>query len=565
MKLLNSYIIMKTDIQIAKESKLEPIESVADKIGLAKSDLELYGEYKAKLKPQLWEKIKKQKDGKLILVTAISPTPAGEGKTTTSIGLAMAMNRLGKKTMLALREPSLGPCMGVKGGAAGGGYSQVMPMDEINLHFTGDLHAITTANNLLSAIIDNHIFQGNELKIDARQILWKRAMDLNDRTLRNTVVGLGGKSQGVPREESFNITVASEIMAILCLSDNLADLKKRLGNILVAYTFSGEPVYARSLKVVGALTAILKDALKPNLVQTLEHTPAIIHGGPFANIAHGCNSILATRYGLKLGDYLITEAGFGADLGAEKFFNIKCRVGGFKPDAVVIVATVRALKYSGGMNLINVETQDFASLRKGFANLEKHVENLKKFGVPVVVAVNVFPTDTQKELKLLEQMVKKLGAAYALSHVWERGGAGGEDLAKVVLETLAKKKANLKVLYSEQSRIKVKIETIAQKIYGAKSVEFSTKAQKQMEKLEKDKLDKLPICIAKTQYSFSDDPKLLGRPKGFTLNIRELRISNGAGFIVAIAGEIMTMPGLPKVPAAEKIDVSEDGEIEGLF
>ena len=556
---------MKSDIQIAKESKMEPVEMVAGKIGLEKSDLELYGDYKAKLKPALWEKIKNQKDGKLILVTAISPTPAGEGKTTTSIGLAMAMNRLGKKTMLALREPSLGPCMGVKGGAAGGGYSQVMPMEEINLHFTGDLHAITTANNLLSAIIDNHIFQGNELQIDARQILWKRAMDLNDRTLRNTVVGLGGKSQGVPREESFNITVASEIMAILCLSENLADLKKRLGNILVAYTFSGEPVYARELKVVGALTAILKDALKPNLVQTLEHTPAIIHGGPFANIAHGCNSILATRYGLKLGDYLITEAGFGADLGAEKFFNIKCRVGGFKPDAVVIVATVRALKYSGGMEKETLVMPNLMHLKKGFANLEKHVENLKKFGVPVVVAVNVFPSDTQKELKLLELMVKKLGAAYALSHVWEKGGVGGEDLAKKVLENLEKKKSNFKVLYSEQSHIKVKIETIAQKIYGAKSVEFSAKAQKQMEKLEKEKLDKLPICIAKTQYSFSDDPKLLGRPKGFTLNIRELRISNGAGFIVAIAGEIMTMPGLPKVPAAEKIDVTEDGEIEGLF
>jgi formate--tetrahydrofolate ligase len=556
---------MKTDIQIAKVSKMEPIETVAEKIGLAKSDLELYGDYKAKLKPELWDKIKNQKDGKLILVTAISPTPAGEGKTTTSIGLAMALNRLGKKTILALREPSLGPCMGVKGGAAGGGYSQVMPMEEINLHFTGDLHAITTANNLLSAIIDNHIFQGNELQIDARQILWKRAIDLNDRTLRNVVVGLGGKSQGVPREENFNITVASEIMAILCLSENLADLKKRLGNILVAYNFSGEPLYARELKVVGALTAILKDALKPNLVQTLEHTPAIIHGGPFANIAHGCNSLLATRYGLKLGDYLVTEAGFGADLGAEKFFDIKCRVGGFKPDAVVIVATVRALKYSGGMEKEALVMPNLIHLKKGFANLEKHVENLKKFGVPVVVAVNVFPTDTQKELKLLEQMVKKLGATYALSHVWEKGGAGGEDLAKVVLETLAKKKSNFKVLYSQESHIKVKIETIAQKIYGAKNVEFSAKAQKQMEKLEKEKLDKLPICIAKTQYSFSDDPKLLGRPKGFTLNIQELRISNGAGFIVAIAGEIMTMPGLPKIPVAENIDVSEEGEIEGLF
>lgn len=556
---------MKTDIQIAKESKMEPIEKIAEKLGLEKKDLELYGEYKAKLKPELWEKLKNKKDGKLILVTATSPTPAGEGKTTTSIGLAMAMNRLGKKTVLALREPSLGPCMGVKGGAAGGGYSQVMPMEEINLHFTGDLHAITVANNLLSAVIDNHIFQGNELGIDARQIVWKRAMDLNDRTLRNIVVGLGGKSHGVLREDNFNITVASEIMAILCLSENLTDLKKRLGNILVAYAFSGEPVYARELKVIGALTAILKDALKPNLVQTLEHTPAIIHGGPFANIAHGCNSLLATRYGLKLGDYLVTEAGFGADLGAEKFFNIKCRVGKLKPDAVVITTTVRALKFNGQMDKEALTMPSPLFVRRGFPNLEKHVENVKKFGVPVVVAVNVFPSDTQKELKLLEQMVKKLGATCALSNVWEKGGAGGEDLAKVVLETIEKKKSNFKVLYSEQSHIKVKIETIAQKIYGAKKVEFSAKAQKQMEKLAKEKLDKLSICIAKTQYSFSDDPKLLGRPKDFTLNIRELRISSGAGFIVAIAGEIMTMPGLPKIPAAERIDVSESGEIEGLF
>lgn len=556
---------MKTDIQIAREAKMEPIKNVAEKIGIEEADLELYGNYKAKLQPALWEKIKNRPDGKLILVTAISPTPAGEGKTTTSIGLAMAMNRSGKKTVLALREPSLGPCMGVKGGAAGGGYSQVMPMDEINLHFTGDLHAITTANNLLSAIIDNHIFQGNELGIDPRQIVWKRAVDLNDRALRNVVVGLGGKTQGVPREENFNITVASEIMAILCLSENIADLKKRLGNILVAYTYAGEPVYARSLKVVGALAAVLKDALKPNLVQTLEHTPAIIHGGPFANIAHGCNSLLATRYGLKLGDYLVTEAGFGADLGAEKFFDIKCRVGGLKPDAVVIVATVRALKYSGGMEKEALVMPNLIHLKKGFANLEKHVENLKKFGVPVVVALNVFPTDSQKELKLLEQLVKKLGATMVLSHVWAQGSAGGEELAQKVLETLAKKKSNFRVLYSEQSHIKVKIETIAQKIYGAKNVEFSASAMKQMEKLEKEKLDKLPICIAKTQYSFSDDPKLLGRPRGFTLNVRELRISNGAGFIVAICGEMMTMPGLPKIPAAEKIDVTDDGEIEGLF
>ena len=556
---------MKTDIQITKEAKIKPIEEVAEKIGLAKNDLELYGEYKAKIKPQLWKKIKNRKEGKLILVTAISPTPAGEGKTTTSIGLAMALTRLGKKTVLTLREPSLGPCMGIKGGATGGGYSQVMPMEDINLHFTGDLHAITTANNLLSAIIDNHIFHGNELQIDTRQILWKRAIDLNDRALRNTVIGLGGKSQGVPREENFNITVASEIMAILCLSENLTDLKKRLGNILVAYNFSGKPIYAKELKIVGALTAILKDALKPNLVQTLEHTPAIIHGGPFANIAHGCNSILATRYGLRLGDYLITEAGFGADLGAEKFFDIKCRIGGFKPDAVVIVATVRALKYAGGMEKEALMMPNLIHLKKGFTNLEKHVENIKKFGTPIIVAVNVFPSDTQKELKLLEQMTKKLSVPYALSYAWEKGGQGGENLAKKVLETLEKKKVNFKMLYSEQQHIKVKIETIAQKIYGAKKVEFSIKAQKQLEKIEKEKLDKLPICIAKTQYSFSDNPKLLGRPRGFTLNIRELLISNGAGFIVAIAGEIMTMPGLPKVPAAEKIDVSENGEIEGLF
>ena len=544
---------------------MEPVEMVAEKIGLEKSDLELYGDFKAKLKPALWEKLKNKKDGKLILVTATSPTPAGEGKTTTSIGLAMALNRLGKRTVLALREPSLGPCMGIKGGAAGGGYSQVMPMDEINLHFTGDLHAITTANNLLSAIIDNHIFQGNELGIDPRQIVWKRALDLNDRSLREVVVGLGGKTQGVPREDNFNITVASEIMAILCLSESLSDLKKRLGNVVVAYTYDKRTVFAKDLKVVGALTALLKDALKPNLVQTLEHSPALIHGGPFANIAHGCNSLLATRYGLKLGDYLVTEAGFGADLGAEKFFDIKCRIGKLKPDAVVVTTTIRALKFNGGMDAIKLTTPDVAYLKKGFANLEKHLENLKRFGVPAVVAINQFPSDTSQELKLLKKMISEKGATSAVSEVWAKGGDGGVELAKAVLETLEKKRANFKFLYDENQSIKTKIETIATKIYGAKNVEFSSNAKKQLEKLEMEKMDKLPICIAKTQYSFSDDPKLIGRPKDFTLNIRELRISNGAGFIVAIAGEIMTMPGLPKIPSAENIDVMEDGEIDGLF
>ncbi len=559
---------MKSDIQIAQENKMEKISEIAKKVEIFEHDLELYGEYKAKLKPELWKRIKKNKDGKLILVTAINPTPAGEGKTTTSIGLSMAMNKLGKKSMLALREPSLGPCMGIKGGAAGGGYSQMMPMEDINLHFTGDIHAITTANNLLSAVIDNHIFQGNELNIDSRQIVWKRAMDLNDRSLRQIIVGLGGKSQGIPREDGFNITVASEVMAILCLSENIKDLKDKLGKIIVAYNFSGEPVYARELKVTGAMAVILKDAMKPNLVQTLEHTPAIIHGGPFANIAHGCNSILATRYGLKLADYLITEAGFGADLGAEKFFDIKCRKANLKPDAVVLVATIRSLKYNGGADLKNVEkveTQNFASLRKGIVNLEKHLENLKKFGVPVVVAINVFPTDTKKEINFVFSRCKKLGAQVAVSNIWAEGGEGGVDLAKKVLETLEKNKTKFKVLYDEKKKIKEKIEKIAREIYGAREVKFGAKAQKQMEKIETMKLDGVSICIAKTQYSLSDDPKLLGRPKDFTINISELRLSNGAGFIVAIAGEIMTMPGLPKIPASQKIDITDEGIIKGLF
>jgi len=556
---------MKSDIQIAQENKMEKISEIAKKAGIFEHELESYGEYKAKLKPELWERIKKNKNGKLILVTAINPTPAGEGKTTTSIGLSMAMNMLGKKSMLALREPSLGPCMGIKGGAAGGGYSQMMPMEDINLHFTGDIHAITTANNLLSAVIDNHIFQGNELNIDSRQIVWKRAMDLNDRSLRQIIVGLGGKSQGIPREDGFNITVASEVMAILCLSENIKDLKDKLGKIIVAYNFSGEPVYARELKVTGAMAVLLKDAMKPNLVQTLEHTPAIIHGGPFANIAHGCNSILATRYGLKLADYLITEAGFGADLGAEKFFDIKCRKADLKPDAVVLVATIRSLKYNGGAELENIATQNIAFLQKGIVNLEKHLENLKKFGVPVVVAINVFPTDTEKEIDFVFSRCKKLGAQVAVSNIWAEGGEGGVDLAKKLLGTLEKKKTKFKVLYDEKKKIKEKIEKIAREIYGAREVKFGAKAQKQMEKIETMKLDGVPICIAKTQYSLSDDPKLLGRPKDFTINISELRLSNGAGFIVAIAGEIMTMPGLPKIPASEKINITGEGIIKGLF
>lgn len=556
---------MKSDIQIAQEAKMKNIGEIAKRIGIKKNELEFYGEYKAKLKPELWERIRRNRNGKLILMTAINPTPAGEGKTTTSIGLAMAMNKFGKKTILALREPSLGPCMGIKGGAAGGGYSQVMPMEDINLHFTGDIHAITTANNLLSAVIDNHIFQGNELQIDPRQIVWKRAMDLNDRALRQIIVGLGGKTQGVPREDGFNIAVASEVMAILCLSENISDLKNKLEKIIVAYTYSGEPIYAKDLKTAGAMAVLLKDAMKPNLVQTLEHTPAIIHGGPFANIAHGCNSVLATRYGLKLGNYLITEAGFGADLGAEKFLNIKCRKANLKPDAIVIVATIRSLKYNGGMDLKNVETQDFVSLRRGIVNLEKHLENLKKFGVPAVVAINVFPMDTKKEIDYVTFRCKKWNVPVAVSHVWEKGGEGGIDLAKKVLETLSKKKSKFKPLYDEKKSIREKIEKIAMEIYGAKDVKFSTKAEKQVEKIKSLGLDKVPMCIAKTQYSLSDDSKLLGRPKNFTLNISELRLSNGAGFIVALAGNIMTMPGLPKIPAAEKIDIDEKGVVQGLF
>lgn len=556
---------MLSDIEIAQKAKMKPVREIAGTIGVGEEDLELYGEYKGKLKPELWEKIKNNPDGKLILVTAINPTPAGEGKTTTSIGLAQALVKLGKKAVLALREPSLGPCMGVKGGAAGGGYAQVMPMEDINLHFTGDIHAVTSANNLLASLIDNHIFFGNVLGIDPRQIFWKRALDLNDRSLRQVVIGLGGKTRGIPREDGFNVTAASEIMAILCLSENIRDLKERLGKIVVGLTYSGKPVFARGLKAEGALAALLVGALKPNLVQTLEHTPALIHGGPFGNIAHGCNSILATKYALKLGDYAITEAGFGADLGAEKFFDIKCRMTGLTPDTAVIVATVRSLKYNGGAPAGDLKGENLEALAKGIVNLEKHLENLKKFGVPAVVAINIFPTDTEKEIELLEAKVRELGSRVVRSEVWAKGGEGGMEMAKAVLETVENEKADFAPLYDVEKFIVEKIETIAKEIYGAGEVSFSERARNQISMLEREKLDNLPICIAKTQYSLSDDPKLLGRPENFTLNVRELRIANGAGFIVALAGDIMTMPGLPKSPAAERIDVDDEGRISGLF
>jgi len=556
---------MFSDIEIAQKAKMKPVREIAGCVGVGEGDLELYGDFKAKLKPELWEKIKNNPDGKLILVTAINPTPAGEGKTTTSIGLAQAMNKLGKKAVLALREPSLGPCMGIKGGAAGGGYAQVMPMEDINLHFTGDIHAVTAANNLLASLVDNHIYFGNELEIDLQNISWKRCVDLNDRALRKVELKIEKKSGEYSREDGFNISVASEIMAILCLSENIADLKKRLGNIIIGLNNSGKPVYARELKAQGALAALLKDALKPNLVQTLEHTSALIHGGPFANIAHGCNSLLATKYALKLGDSAITEAGFGADLGAEKFFDIKCRLAGFKPDVVVIVATIRSLKYNGGAPKENLTAENLDALAKGAVNLEKHLENLKKFGVPTVVAINVFPTDTENEIALVEEKAGKLGAKFARSYVWEKGGEGGIDLANAVLETIEKEKSDFAPLYDAQKSISEKIETIAKEIYGAGSVSYSDQAKKQIAMLEAENLDKIPICIAKTQYSLSDDPKLLGRPEGFVFNVRELRLSNGAGFIVAIAGDMMTMPGLPKIPAAEKIDVDKNGVIKGLF
>ena len=556
---------MKTDIQIAQEAKMIPIKEVAASIGIQEDDLELYGKYKAKISDELIERSKSNPDGKLILVTAINPTPAGEGKTTTSVGLGQAFGKLGKKALIALREPSLGPCFGIKGGAAGGGYAQVVPMEDLNLHFTGDFHAITSANNLLAALLDNHIQQGNELGIDPRLIVWKRCMDMNDRVLRNIVVGLGSKMDGVVREDHFVITVASEIMAILCLADDMADLKKRLGKIIVAYSYEGKPVTADDLQATGAMAALLKDALKPNLIQTLEHTPAIVHGGPFANIAHGCNSVRATKTALKLADYVITEAGFGADLGAEKFFDIKCRKAGLSPDAVVLVATVRALKYNGGVPKDKLSEENLDALKRGIVNLEKHIENIQKYGVPVVVTLNSFITDTKAETDFIEQFCKERDCEFALSKVWENGGEGGIDLAKKVLETLENKESNFKLLYDDSLSLKEKIETVAREIYGADGVTYTAAAEKELQRITDIGMGDLPVCMAKTQYSLSDDAKKLGRPSGFTINVREVYVSAGAGFVVAINGSIMTMPGLSKKPAAYGIDVDDNGVITGLF
>ena len=556
---------MKTDIQIAQEATMLPIKDVAASIGIKEDDLELYGKYKAKISDELINRTKKNPDGKLILVTAINPTPAGEGKTTTSVGLGEAFGRLGKKALIALREPSLGPCFGIKGGAAGGGYAQVVPMEDLNLHFTGDFHAITSANNLLAALLDNHIQQGNELGIDPRQIVWKRCMDMNDRVLRNIVVGLGSKMDGMVREDHFVITVASEIMAILCLADDMADLKKRLGRIIVAYTFDGKPVTADDLQATGSMSALLKDALKPNLIQTLEHTPAIVHGGPFANIAHGCNSVRATKTALKLADYVITEAGFGADLGAEKFFDIKCRMAGLKPDAVVLVATIRALKYNGGVPKDELSSENLDALKAGIVNLEKHIENLHKFGVPVVVTLNSFVTDTKAETDFVEQFCKERGCEFALSEVWEKGGEGGIDLANKVLETIEHKESNFKVLYDDSLSLKEKIETVAKEIYGADGVTYSPAAERELKRITDLGMGDFPVCMAKTQYSLSDDAKKLGRPSGFKINVREVYASAGAGFVVAVNGSIMTMPGLSKKPAAYGIDVDDNGVITGLF
>lgn len=556
---------MKSDIQIAQEAPKRPITEVAASIGIKEDDLELYGKYKAKLSDEFLKSIEDKKDGKLVLVTAINPTPAGEGKTTTSIGLAQALNKLDKKTIVTLREPSLGPCFGIKGGAAGGGYAQVVPMEDLNLHFTGDFHAITSANNLLAALLDNHIQQGNELGIDTRQIVWKRCLDMNDRVLRQIVVGLGGKMDGVTRQDSFVITVASEIMAILCLASDMADLKERLGRIVVAYTYDGKPVTAKDLKAVGSMAALLKDALKPNLIQTLEHTPAFVHGGPFANIAHGCNSVRATKASLKLADIVVTEAGFGADLGAEKFLDIKCRMAGLKPDAVVLVATVRALKYNGGVKKADLSEENIDALSKGIENLEKHIENLKKYKVPVVVTLNRFVSDTDAELEFVKHFCEDRECEFALSEVWEKGGEGGIDLANAVIRTLETKESNFEVLYDENDSIENKIHTIATEIYGADGVNYTALAKKQMKQLTDLGFDKLPICMAKNQYSLSDDATKLGRPRDFEITIREMYVSAGAGFIVALTGSIMTMPGLPKQPAAFNIDVDEDGVITGLF
>ena len=556
---------MKTDIQIAQEAQMLPIRQVAAAYGISEDQLELYGKYKAKLSDELWEQVKNRPDGKLVLVTAINPTPAGEGKTTTSVGLSDALSRLGKKTLAALREPSLGPCFGIKGGAAGGGYAQVVPMEDLNLHFTGDFHAITSANNLLAALLDNHIQQGNALGIDTRQILWKRCMDMNDRALRNIVIGLGAKADGFVREDHFVITVASEIMAILCLADDMKDLKERLGRIIVAYNYAGEPVTAADLHAVGAMAALLKDALKPNLIQTLEHTGALVHGGPFANIAHGCNSVRATRTALKLADIVVTEAGFGADLGAEKFLDIKCRKAGLKPDAVVLVATVRALKYNGGVAKADLGQENLEALKAGIVNLEKHIENLQKYGVPVVVTLNAFTSDTEAEHDFVRQFCEERGCEFALSQVWEKGGEGGEALAQKVLDTLEKKESHYHPLYADDLSIREKIETIAKEIYGADGAAYAPAAAKAIEKIEAMGFGSLPVCMAKTQYSLSDDQTKLGRPRDFTIQVRDAYVSAGAGFVVVLTGAIMTMPGLPKKPAADNIDVDEHGVITGLF
>ena len=556
---------MKTDIQIAQEAQMEHIRDVAASIGIEEEDLEYYGKYKAKLSDELWEKVKGNPDGKLVLVTAINPTPAGEGKTTTTVGLGQAMAKIGKKAVIALREPSLGPCFGIKGGAAGGGYAQVVPMDDLNLHFTGDFHAITSANNLLAALLDNHIQQGNLKRIDPRQVVWKRCLDMNDRVLRNIVVGLGKKSDGTVREDHFVITVASEIMAILCLADDLEDLKKRLGRIIVAYNYDGDPVTADEINATGAMAALLKDAIKPNLIQTLEHTPALVHGGPFANIAHGCNSVRATRTALKIGDIAITEAGFGADLGAEKFMNIKCRMAGLKPDAVVLVATVRALKYNGGVPKTELAEENLEALKKGIVNLEKHIENIQKYDVPVIVTLNSFVTDTKAENEFIRKFCEERGCKFALSEVWEKGGEGGIELANKVVETLETEESHFHPLYEDELPLDKKIEAISKEIYGARGVVFEPAARKQLDKITAMGFGNLPVCMAKNQYSLSDDASLLGRPENFDIHIREVYVSAGAGFVVALTGAVMTMPGLPKTPAAFGIDVTNDGKITGLF
>ena len=556
---------MKTDIEIAQEAVMEPIVKVAQKLGIKEDELELYGKYKAKISDEYMDSIKENPDGKLVLVTAINPTPAGEGKTTTSVGLGEAFGKLGKRAVIALREPSLGPCFGIKGGAAGGGYAQVVPMEDLNLHFTGDFHAITSANNLCAALLDNHIQQGNELGIDTRQVVWKRCLDMNDRVLRNIVVGLGNKMDGTVREDHFVITVATEIMAVLCLAEDMDDLKERLSRMVVAYTFDGKPVTAGDIHAVGSMAALLKDALKPNLIQTLEHTPALVHGGPFANIAHGCNSVRATKTALKMADYVITEAGFGADLGAEKFFDIKCRMSGLKPDAVVLVATVRALKYNGGVPKAELGSENLEALEKGIVNLEKHIENLQKYDVPVVVTLNSFISDTTAEIAFVKKFCEDRGCEFAISQVWEKGGEGGIELAQKVLETLEKKESHFHVLYEDTLSLKEKIAAVSKEIYGADGVVYSPAAEKQLKKLTELGFGGLPVCMAKTQYSLSDNPDLLGRPEGFEINVREAYVSAGAGFVVVLTGAVMTMPGLPKTPAAFSIDVDEDGRITGLF